>query len=168
MLIYVFEKHVIFLFFRKLFRMLIYSFRETWTTIFLLVKPVLSMELVVCWFLLVKPNFFWCFSSWNLLYVDLFFRKTLFLMKIFSWNLLQIVFFLGTRCLPIFVHENCCMSIISSRNLTDLDLCFQETWYILFLIHVTCCLLVFLFVKHVLWFFFSLHETGSVRGNCCM
>ena len=50
-----------------------FSFRVTYK-LFFLVKPLLLVEIVGSWFLFVKLNLFWYFSSWNLLYVGLFFH----------------------------------------------------------------------------------------------
>ena len=43
---------------------------------FSLMKPILLVELIACWYFFVKLYLSWCFSSWNLLYVDFFFRET--------------------------------------------------------------------------------------------
>ena len=113
-----------------------FSFRYICTSIFLLVKLILFMELVVWWFLFVELFaccFFlfmklvnWFFSSCNW-----FCSWSLLRANFCSWNLLQIDFFLRETDL---VHGICCVLNFSRE---------------------TCCMLIFLSVKIVHWFFCS-------------
>jgi len=112
-------------------------------------------EPAACWFLFVKLNLSWYFSSWNFLCGDLFFRETCFISIFFSsWKMMHLVFLWETWCTLIFVHETCCMWTISSKNLIYLHLCLWETCHVFIsppwdLLHVDfspskTCTLIFL------------------------
>ena len=111
--------------------------------IFLLVKPVLFVELVACWLLSMKLNLSRCFSSWNLLYVGLFLRET--------------------RCVLIFAHETCVCGFILRETLCIVIYVFEKLVIFLFLLHETCCMLIFLFEKIVHWFFSSWKRLCSLK-----
>ena len=118
--------------------------------IFLLVKLILSMEIVACWVLVrrtccvriftVELVVCWFFSSGNS-YIDFSPRETDFLMELVAcW---------------FFSHR---------------------TWCVLIFVRETYCTLIFLFVRHLHWFFSSLNffcswnllRADFVHETCCV
>jgi len=107
-----------------------------------------------CWFLFVKLNLSWYLSSWNLLDVGFFYVK----------------------------HDECWFSFV---KFVVCGLFFQETWFILiyflkkhalllFLLHETCCMLIFfpmkpnLLMELVCWFLFVKFLDIFLCETCCI
>ena len=136
------------------------------TLIFLLVKLILFLEFVACWFFFlelavswfsfVKHVARWFFSlwSWHIGFPPL---ETDFL---HGPHCMPIVFTLRTCCVLNFVRETCCTLVCSLWNLyidfyprkTDF---IYGTYSMLIFVVETCCMIISLFVKLVHWFFYS-------------
>jgi len=120
---------------------------------FLLVKLILVMEFIACWFLLVEhvPRQF--LSPWNLCIVFL---------------PLETDFARETFCVWIFIRWTCCVLIFVCETFESIyfilgfwsvlslhgNVLFVESAACWFFVHETCCMCIFLFVKLVNWFVF--------------
>ena len=140
----------------------IFSLRETYTFILLLVKLNLLMELVACWFSL-RNLLRGDFCLWNLLHVDFSLRET----RILVFLLVKPILFMWLVVCWFFVPGTCCVLnfVLFLELVADSFFLFVKVvhWFFhLFFtdfVHATCNVPMFVRGRFCMLFF--------VRGTCC-
>ena len=134
------------------------SVRKTYTLIFLLVKPILFVELLAHWF----------FALWNL-YIDFFL-----LTDFFHGTSLRSNFFVSETCCVLYCfHETGCPLFFLFVKLLRWFFSSLNSFYLWHLLRGD----FFLLIKHfACWFFspvnlyivFFPHKTNFIHGTCCV
>ena len=123
-----------------------FSYRETYIFIFLLVKLILFMELVSCWFF-----------SCNLLRADFFVRETC-----LCWFFTLLNLYISFSPLKTdFVHGTCCILIFVRGTISD----FSAKYLLIFYPQIQY-LLIFFVKFFACWFFLFAKLVNQFFSSC--